>query len=140
MNHSDKENKSDVSGVKELLNNNGFESRMIEIDQVIGKADQLAVLVVIAIVLVVSLVTIRILLGDCIQIVIADNGDPIAEEIAEHIFEPFVTGDKSRNTRSGSGLGLSIAKKIVTMHGGDLVLEQKINAEYTKAFVITLPI
>jgi len=86
-----------------------------------------------------SLVTITMVAGDCIQIIIADNGEPIGEEIVEHIFEPFVTGDESRNTRSGSGLGLSIAKKVVIMHGGDLVLDHKENEVYTKAFVITLP-
>ena len=87
-----------------------------------------------------SLVTIKLFVGDCIKIVIADNGSPIGEEIVGHIFEPFVTGDESRNTKSGSGLGLSIAKKVVIMHGGDLVLDHEINDEYTKAFVITLPI
>jgi len=87
-----------------------------------------------------SLITIRMFVSKDIEIVIADNGDPIGQEIVEHIFEPFVTGDESRNTRSGSGLGLSIAKKVVMMHGGDLVLDHKINDEYTKAFVITLPI
>jgi len=86
-----------------------------------------------------TLVTIKMVVNDCIQIVIADNGDPIKEEIVDHIFEPFVTGDESRNTRSGSGLGLSIAKKVVIMHGGDLALDHKINVDYTKAFVITLP-
>ena len=86
-----------------------------------------------------SLVTIKMFVDDCIQIVIGDNGEPIKEEIVDHIFEPFVTGDESRTTRSGSGLGLSIAKKVVTMHGGDLVLDHKINDDYTKAFVITLP-
>ena len=87
-----------------------------------------------------SLVTIKLFVGDCIKIVIADNGAPIGEEIVGHIFEPFVTGDESRNTKSGSGLGLSIAKKVVIMHGGNLVLDHEINDEYTKAFVITLPI
>ena len=86
-----------------------------------------------------SLVTVRMVVGDCIEIVIADNGNPIGEEIMEHIFEPFVTGDESRNTGGGSGLGLSIAKKVVGMHGGDLVLDHQANDEYTKAFVITLP-
>jgi len=86
-----------------------------------------------------TLVTIKMVVSDCIQIVIGDNGNPIKEEIVGHIFEPFVTGDESRNTRSGSGLGLSIAKKVVIMHGGDLVLDHKINVDYTKAFVITLP-
>jgi len=86
-----------------------------------------------------SLVTVRMVVDDRIEIVIADNGNPIGEEIMEHIFEPFVTGDESRNTGGGSGLGLSIAKKVVGMHGGDLILDHKTNDEYTKAFIITLP-
>jgi len=87
-----------------------------------------------------TLVSIKMKIGNELKITIGDNGTPIAEAIAEHIFEPFVTGDESRNTTRGSGLGLSIAKKIVNMHGGELVLDTGENAEYTKAFIITLPV
>jgi signal transduction histidine kinase len=86
-----------------------------------------------------SVVTIQMVVDNKIQIIIADNGAFIEKEIAEHIFDPFVTGDKARNTRSGSGLGLSIAKKIVTMHGGNLILDYKENPKYSKAFIISLP-
>ena len=56
------------------------------------------------------------------RICIADTGRNIEPELAEHIFEPFSRGDKARSTRGGSGLGLSIARKIVEMHGGKIWL------------------
>lgn len=50
-----------------------------------------------------------------------NTGDGISEEALPHIFDRFYCYDKSRNARSGSfGLGLSIAKAIMTAHGGDL--------------------
>ncbi|MCI8483641.1 MAG: HAMP domain-containing histidine kinase [Lachnospiraceae bacterium] len=69
---------------------------------------------------------------------ICDDGAEIPEETARYIFDPFVLGDESRRSKGGSGLGLSIARKIVHMHGGSLELEQKKTAEYQKAFVIRL--
>lgn len=69
---------------------------------------------------------------------VCDNGSSIPEETAQYIFEPFVLGDESRNSKGGSGLGLSIARKVVAMHGGSLTLEQGEWEEYTKAFVIRL--
>lgn len=72
------------------------------------------------------------------QIIIADNGIPIDDSLAENIFEPFSRGDKARSSRGGSGLGLSIAHKIVQMHGGELELRRDGGDGYTKAFVITV--
>ena len=71
------------------------------------------------------------------EIIISDNGECIEEEIALHIFEPFVVGDKSRRTKGGSGLGLSIAQKIVAMHGWKLSLIQN-DRGYKKAFIINI--
>ena len=62
----------------------------------------------------------------------------IEDEVAKHIFEPFVMGDASRSTKGGSGLGLSISSKIVRMHGGRLLLDRNSTEEYVKAFVIVL--
>lgn len=70
---------------------------------------------------------------------VCDNGAAISKETARYIFDPFVMGDESRNSKGGSGLGLSIAQKVIAMHGGSLKLEQGSTAEYTKAFVIRLP-
>lgn len=75
---------------------------------------------------------------DEIIIRVCDNGQKIPQELTRYIFEPFVLGDESRNSKGGSGLGLSIAWKVVSMHGGSLTLEQGEWEEYTKAFVIRL--
>ncbi|MBO5657435.1 MAG: HAMP domain-containing histidine kinase [Agathobacter sp.] len=72
-----------------------------------------------------------------VVIVVSDDGEIIESKIADHIFEPFIVGDKSRQSNSGSGLGLSIAKKIVDMHEGTLELVQ-MKEEYHKAFIIRL--
>lgn len=75
---------------------------------------------------------------DEIIIRVCDSGKVIPPETAQYIFEPFVLGDESRNSKGGSGLGLSIARKVIVMHGGSLTLEQGEWEEYTKAFVIQL--
>lgn len=73
-------------------------------------------------------------------ITVADDGLPIDEELAEHIFDPFSRGDRTRSTGGGSGLGLSIASKIVKMHGGELKLDRDYGHGYTKAFQIILEV
>lgn len=55
-----------------------------------------------------------------IHIIIADNGPKIPEDLRDTMFDSFVVGDDSRNTKNGSGLGLSISKKIIERHGGSL--------------------
>jgi signal transduction histidine kinase len=71
------------------------------------------------------------------QIMVSDNGSLIPKFLAEQIFEPFAMGDASRTAQSGSGLGLSIAKKIVEMHGWTLELKQYYE-ENKKAFAIEI--
>lgn len=71
-------------------------------------------------------------------ITVADDGEPIDPDFAERIFDPFTREDRARTSDGGSGLGLGIAKKIVEMHGGKLVLDQRFGEGYTKAFQICL--
>lgn len=73
---------------------------------------------------------------DKVRIVIADNGKEIPPSVSGHLFEPFAMGDESRNSKGGSGLGLSIAAKIVAMHGWTLSLGNY--PGYTKAFFIDI--
>lgn len=57
--------------------------------------------------------------GDFIQIVIEDNGKGIAAKDLPCIFDRFYRTDSSRNSsKGGSGIGLSIVKKIIEDHGG----------------------
>ena len=72
---------------------------------------------------------------------IADDGALIDSEVAKHLFEPFVQGDASRRSGSGSGLGLSITRKIVEMHGGSIMLKQYLDSKkygLSKSFEIRL--
>lgn len=81
---------------------------------------------------------------DRIFVAVADTGACIEEELKEHLFEPFARGDKSRSS-SGSGLGLSIARSAVRMHGWELTLVQQPRLQklsglerYAKAFIIQI--
>ncbi len=53
---------------------------------------------------------------------VADNGEGIASEYHEKIFDRFFQVDRSRND-SGAGLGLAIAKWIVESHGGTIAVQ-----------------
>lgn len=68
----------------------------------------------------------------------SDNGIGIPDYIGDNIFKPFVRADDSRNSKTGgSGLGLSIAKKIAEAHDGDLILLT--DRKKGSTFRITIP-
>jgi signal transduction histidine kinase len=54
-----------------------------------------------------------------ITITVADSGAGVAPEMAERLFEPFVTG-----RADGTGLGLAIARELADAHGGQLALSR----------------
>ena len=59
--------------------------------------------------------------GDFIQVEIEDNGKGIAAKDLPYIFDRFYRTDVSRNSsKGGSGIGLSIVKKIMEDHGGQV--------------------
>lgn len=62
------------------------------------------------------------------QIMITDTGLGMSEEFVEHIFEPFTQehGD-ARTTFEGTGLGMSIAKRLVEEMGGAISVESKLH-------------
>ena len=63
---------------------------------------------------------------DAINIRISDNGRGIDEKDLPHIFERFYRSDASRNTKlGGSGIGLSIVKKVIENHEGSVVAMSK---------------
>lgn len=64
--------------------------------------------------------------GDFIQVGIEDNGKGIPAKDLPNIFDRFYRTDSSRNSsKGGSGIGLSIVKKIVEDHGGRIWASSK---------------
>lgn len=76
--------------------------------------------------------------SDCI-IEIRDNGVGIPKDLQEHIFEPLVTGDRSRGSKHGTGLGLAITKCIIKKHKGRIYLVSNNKGSWNTVFRITLP-
>lgn len=68
--------------------------------------------------------------------IIADSGNAIPQKYAEQIFQPFAKGYFSRKSGCGSGLGLSLSKKIMEKHGGDLFYLDRYE-NYAKAFSVS---
>jgi two-component system OmpR family sensor kinase len=73
--------------------------------------------------------------GGWARIRVADTGTGIAPEDLPHVFDRFYRGDRSRG--HGAGLGLAIARQIVTAHGGRIEVASPPGAGTT--FTITLP-
>jgi len=75
--------------------------------------------------------------NDKVKFVLQDNGAGISSDEAEHIFDKFYQADASRTTE-GNGLGLTLAKKIVELHGGNIACKSKLD-EGTE-FTVLLPL
>lgn len=77
--------------------------------------------------------------GDYIIISVKDTGVGIAEGNREKVFQRFIQIDETSNrNREGSGIGLSIVKSFVEMHGGSINI--KSNEGRGSNFIIKLPI
>ncbi|MCD8157055.1 MAG: HAMP domain-containing histidine kinase, partial [Clostridiales bacterium] len=75
--------------------------------------------------------------GDLIQVEIEDNGKGIDARDLPYIFDRFYRTDVSRNSATGgSGIGLSIVKKIIEDHGGKIWATSKLNAGTIMYFVL----
>lgn len=61
--------------------------------------------------------------GDRVRVTVTDQGPGVPSEEADRIFERFYRADAARSGDGGSGLGLSIARWIVELHGGDIRVE-----------------
>ena len=73
------------------------------------------------------------------RILVTYTGIGISESDRQRIFEEFhQTDDSDTRMRGGSGLGLAIAKRMVEMHGGDIVAESELGVGSTVSF--TLPV
>ena len=71
------------------------------------------------------------------ELAIADDGEGIAADQRQRIFERFARIDEARRDGGGTGLGLAIAHDVIVRHGGTIVVDE---AYLDGArFVITLP-
>jgi len=76
-------------------------------------------------------------LGDRLEIVVADDGPGVDPGIAELLFDRFVTTDEPALSKGGFGLGLSIAKEIINGMGGSVSYDRMHNET---RFVFTVPL
>ena len=75
--------------------------------------------------------------GDFVQVELEDNGRGIAAKDLPNIFDRFYRTDASRNSsKGGSGIGLSIVKKIIEEHGGKIWAASRENTGTTMYFVL----
>ncbi|MGE7119432.1 sensor histidine kinase [Peribacillus sp. NPDC097264] len=78
-------------------------------------------------------------IGRMVEVIIKDTGMGIADEELPHIFERFYKVDKMRNrSENGSGIGLSITKKTVELHGGTIAVQSELGEGST--FYVRLPL
>lgn len=83
---------------------------------------------------------IRVLLRQkesAIEVSVVDNGSGMTAEVINRIYEKFYQGDTSRSS-SGNGLGLTLAKRIVDLHGGTIQVSSKVGSGTT--FTVALPV
>lgn len=76
---------------------------------------------------------------DAIRLTIADNGVGIPPELADTLFEPFVTSNRARTSGGGTGLGMAIVKKVAELHGGSIRLVQPPQNGWHTEFELVLP-
>ena len=77
--------------------------------------------------------------GDWVEVSVSDTGEGIPAEDLPNVFERFYRVDKSRaRATGGSGLGLTIAKRLVEAHGGKITVQSELGKG--SCFSFTLPV
>ena len=75
--------------------------------------------------------------GAALTLQVADTGPGISTQSLPYIFDRFYRTDSSRNSsKGGSGIGLSIVKKIIEDHGGKIWANSKLGAGTVMYFVL----
>ena len=72
-----------------------------------------------------------------VKIEIKDNGKGIPEKNIKYVFDRFYQIERDHNSRTGTGIGLALAKSVIKLHKGSISLKSK-QKKGTK-FVILLP-
>lgn len=77
---------------------------------------------------------------DGVVVKVTDNGRGISAELLPHVFDLFVQGERtSDRTHGGLGIGLSICKRLIEMHGGSVEAESP-GRDLGATFTIRLPL
>ena len=74
-----------------------------------------------------------------VEISVHDTGSGIAPEELSHVFDRFYQADSARNRRQdGTGIGLSLARELIELHGGSIEAESRLG--FGSTFRIRLPV
>ncbi len=78
--------------------------------------------------------------GPGVQIIVRDTGQGISPDLLPYIFDRFKQGDSSVSRRFGGlGLGLSLVKHLVELHGGSVTVESQGEGQGA-TFTVSLPV
>ncbi len=77
-------------------------------------------------------------LADTVQITVEDNGQGMAPELIESVFDLFTQGDAGKESGGGLGIGLAVSRKLVMAHGGQIEAQSK-GVGHGSRFTIRLP-
>jgi signal transduction histidine kinase len=75
---------------------------------------------------------------DCHTITVSDTGEGISAEFLPFVFDRYCQADRRTAGRGGLGLGLTIARHIVELHGGTFKAESRGKGEGA-GFIVQLP-
>jgi signal transduction histidine kinase len=77
--------------------------------------------------------------GDVVEIWVTDTGIGISQEDVDRVFQRFTQVDSSASRmQGGTGLGLTIVKELVELHGGEIRVQSKLGKG--SSFIFTMPI
>lgn len=76
---------------------------------------------------------------DKVMVEIKDNGIGIIKEDLPYVFERLYRGDKSRHETEGNGIGLTIVKRILSLHAADIEVQSEMNEGTTFTLYFNKP-
>ena len=76
--------------------------------------------------------------GGDVEVTVTDDGVGIPAEDRERIFESFQQGRRGASREEGTGLGLTLSRRIVSLLGGTLWLESQVGVGSTFGFAIPI--
>jgi signal transduction histidine kinase len=74
--------------------------------------------------------------GGEVLVTVADTGTGVAAEDRERIFESFQQGGRRASTTEGTGLGLTLSKRILELHGGRIWVDSELGVGSTFGFAV----